>query len=326
MVFLNKGIFDIILLYMKEDDDMAKKPYNISSKAPTKSTKKAKRTTRTEKLESTTRIRIDKERLEDTSSLDTSFLEGRVDAQSRKKILNSKPVKKKSIDLSIIRNVILMVAFIVLLVFAVLGLMKHSTNNTKPKTKTVTEEKIIKVADDNYLFVGDYHTNNLNFDELDFHYTKISDNGYITRDVLDSIDNIYRNNPSKVFIELGMNDLNRGLENTEIITNLSEIIDGIKKNRTSAKIYVESLYPISTDNPDLVSEGINNERIIELNGMIKELANDKKVGYIDVFRELAVDDKLNDEYTENGLDLNMHGNEALWNLLSKVVDKDVEKD
>ena len=277
---------------------MTKKPYNLSSKPSSRKT--PRRTTRTkEKLENTTRIRVDKERLDDTSSLDTSFLEGRVDAQSRKKILNSKPSNKKSIDLSILRNLILIVVLIALLVVAVLGLMNRSTkhtNTTPTKVKTVTEEKIVKVADDNYLFVGDYHTNKLDFEDLDYHYTKIVDDGYDTRDILKNIEDIYRYNPSKVIIEVGMNDLNRGLEDVEIVTNLSEIIDGIKKNRSYAKIYIESLYPINTDNPDLVGKNVSNKRIIDLNSMIEEMAKDKDVEYIDIFREVAENDKLSDEY------------------------------
>ena len=69
-----------------------------------------------ETLENTMKIRIDRERLEDSESLDTSFLEGRVDAQSRKKVLNSKVSNKKHVDLTILRNIIVMVIFLVLLI------------------------------------------------------------------------------------------------------------------------------------------------------------------------------------------------------------------
>lgn len=306
---------------------MAKsKPYKISSK-PTVKKEPKKRTPRKikESIENTTRIRIDKERLNDVDSLDTSFLEGRVDAKSKKKVLNSKPVKRKSVDLSILRNVILTVLFIVLLVVAVLALLNRSTDSSKPKVKKVTEEKVVKIVDDNYIFVGDFHTDNLNFEDLDYHYTKLNNQDYKTEDLLNNIEDlVYRYNPSIVFIELGFNDLKDGVEAVDTVTILSEIIDNIKKNRAYTKIYIESIYPINSDvenfDEDLINENITNERINNLNEMIEELAKDKKVEYIDVYKELSLNDKLNEEYTDNGVYLNTNGYEKVLKLLKKVVD------
>ena len=307
-----------------------KKPYNVKTNSKKNTTRRKRVDETKKKLESTTRIRIDKERLNDIDSLDTSFLEGRVDAQNKKKVLNSKAKKEKSFDFTILRNVIGVAILIVLLILVVLALMNHSSDgNKKVRIKKVTEEKIVEVVDDNYLFVGDFHTNELNFDELDYHYTKLVDDSCVTEDILNGIDTIYRYNPSIVFIELGINDLDSNTESVDTITNLSEIIDGIKENRKSAKIYVESIYPINTDmeefNSDSLNESVTNDRIVELNKLIKELCDDKKVEYIDVNKELLDDDKLNEEYTDDGLHLNDEGKEKVWNLLKKVVDKNGNK-
>ena len=43
-----------------------------------------------EKLEATTRIRIDRNRLDDTKTLDTSFLEGRMDTKNVKAVKRQK--------------------------------------------------------------------------------------------------------------------------------------------------------------------------------------------------------------------------------------------
>lgn len=307
-----------------------KKPYNVKTNTTKTKTRKKRVDDTKKRLEETTRIRIDKERLNDVDSLDTSFLEGRVDVQNKKKVLNSKTKNKKTFDFTILRNVIGVAILIVLLILVVLALMNHSSDGSKKvRVKKVTEEKIVNVVDDNYLFVGDFHTNELNFDELDYHYTKLVEDSYVTEDVLNNIDNIYRYNPSLVFIELGLNDLDSNTETVDTITNLSEIIDGIKENRKSAKIYVESIYPINTDmegfDPDSLNESVTNDRIVDLNKSIKELCDDKKVEYIDVSRELLSDDKLNEEYTDDGLHLNDTGKEKVWNLLKKVVDKNGNK-
>ena len=64
----------------------SKKPYST----PKRTTKKKK--VDSKGLDVTTRIRVDEIRLNDSDSLDTSFLEGRVDRQAKK---NSKKVTEK---------------------------------------------------------------------------------------------------------------------------------------------------------------------------------------------------------------------------------------
>ena len=310
---------------------MAKnKPYNISSK-PVKKKPTRRSTTKKKELENTTRIRVDKDRLNDVSSLDTSFLEGRVDTTSKKKVLNSKVSNKKTFDFTIIRNIILTILVISLIVLIVLALMSHSATGEKTtKKKKKDNKQVVEIVDDNYLFVGDYHTNKLNFDDLDYHYNKICDDNYETSYLLDNLSTeVYRYNPSIVFIELGINDLNNEVEDVDIVTNLSEIIDGIKENRKYAKIYIESLYPINTEkegfDQSLIKEGITNGRIDKLNEMIKELSIDKDVEYIDVYKKLIKDNNLNEEYTDNGVYLNDEGYEVVLNLLRKVVDRNGNK-
>ena len=63
---------------------MSEKGRRSSSDSKNKSVK-AKKTNQSKKpnIEYTTRIRIDKERLEDSDSLDTSFLEGRIEKKFR---------------------------------------------------------------------------------------------------------------------------------------------------------------------------------------------------------------------------------------------------
>lgn len=81
------------------------------------------------KLEQTTRIRIDMDRINDSESLDTSFLEGKakrkIDKNNnlKKEILNN---KKHSSIISIIGKVFLFLIFLVLLLFLFYILMHNS--------------------------------------------------------------------------------------------------------------------------------------------------------------------------------------------------------
>ena len=59
--------------------------------------------------------------------------------------------------------------------------------------------------DNNYLFIGTFNTNRLDFND-DYHYIKVSEDNYNTNHILDDMTTqVYRYNPTYVFIELGIN-------------------------------------------------------------------------------------------------------------------------
>lgn len=292
-----------------------------------------RRSTSRKKLEQTTRIRIDNERLNDFDSLDTSFLEGRVeqkakkDKKYKKKLLNSST--KKSVDLTIIKNII---SFIVLLL-VIIGIVfilfnKTSTSSKKVKKEKEPEQKI--VMDKNYLFVGDFHTDKLDFSNLDYHYVKISDSNYKTTDLLEHItEDIYKYNPSIIFIQIGFNDLNEGINEADIATTINEIVDGIKENRKYAKIYLESVYPIGeTDEEknESLNDNIDNDKISSLNKLLKELSNDKKIEYLNIYDKLLERGKLSSEYSLDGIYLNEEGYRKVFAVLEQAIEKENAKE
>ena len=329
---------------------MAKKrPYNYSGNTRSNNNRKYKNNNRNngvrrnnynnkEKkidLEKTLSIKIDDERLNDVDTLDTSFLEGRMDKKPKsnkkykEKLLKNKGNNKKIIEhLKVLKNVFFGLAFICIIVLIGLILVNHSfdkTNKVKDTSNDDTsavEEK--KVIDDNYLFVGDFYTDKFNFDDLDYHYVKSVDKDLTTEKLLNDLDKkIYDFNPSHVFINVGINDLDDKKSNDEIIGNLENIIKGIKENRPYAKVFVESLYPINKDvskyDKDIIDEDIDNKRIKELNNKIKELCKDEKVEYLDLYSVLESDDKLNSDYTENGVYLNDKGYDTILEKINKIL-------
>ena len=121
---------------------------------------------------------------------------------------------------------------------------------------------------------------------------------------------IYDFNPSIVFIQVGSNDLkdNRSIE--DITNDYKKIIDNIKDNRPYAKIVINSLLPINKDNDDFDSDRVNDsysDDVVKLNSELKKLADDKNIDYIDLYNVLSEDNKLIDDYTDNGIDLNDEG-------------------
>ena len=297
-----------------------------------------KRTTRNKKIDNkkldvTTRIRVDEIRLNDSDSLDTSFLEGRVERQSRN---NTKKVAEKILKdnsdrirkLKVIKRLFFTIALvmcIILLIILLVNFIKEidfsKNNKTSNNVVQKTEEKEI---DNNFLFVGDFGTEEFNFDnfELDYHYVKKTDKKLTTEKLNNDLnDYIYKYNPSIVFLQVGIIDLDEDKSIDEIIDNYGKIIDSIKENRSYAEIYIESLYPINRDIEDfddeIIKSDIDNDDIKKLNSRLKTLAEEKKVKYIDLFSALENKGKLDEIYTDNGYLLNDDGYKQVYKYIIK---------
>lgn len=297
-----------------------------------------KRTTRNKKndnkkLDVTTRIRVDEIRLNDSDSLDTSFLEGRVERQSRN---NTKKVAEKILKdnsdrirkLKVIKRLFFTIALvmcIILLIILLVNFVKEIDFSKKNKTSNnVVQKTEEKEIDNNFLFVGDFGTEEFNFDnyDLDYHYVKKTDKKLTTKKLIDDInDYIYKYNPSIVFLQVGVIDLDEDKSVDEIIDNYGKIIDSIKENRSYAEIYIESLYPINRDIEDfddeIIKSDIDNDDIKKLNSRLKTLAEEKKVKYIDLFSALENKGKLDEIYTDNGYLLNDDGYKQVYKYIIK---------
>lgn len=85
----------------------------------------------------------------------------------------------------------------------------------------------------------------------------------------------------KVFLMFGTNEL--GWANSDsFISYYSDIIDKIHSAMPNAKIYIQSILPVTKSVNNKNENGINNKRIEEYNKLLKELANERSVNYLDI--------------------------------------------
>ena len=282
------------------------------------------------KLEDTVRIRIDDDRVNDVESLDTSFIDGKKkdkvkeNTKAKEKILTEKKDYSKVINT--IKYIIYVIAAICIVFLGVLALKKNNFFEKVDPTpiKEEVKEKKVKISD-NYLFVGDFYIKDMNLDDFLYPYVKVGDLEYTTKDLLDNIEkDVYVYNPSDVFIEIGFNDLDKDVSEEEIISNLEEIITGIKSNRVYANIYIESLYPIRKEKEK--DEKITNEKIVSLNKKIKDLTKSLEVNYIDMYKELLDEEELKEDYTDDGINLNEDGYKRVFKVINRIVEDEHEKD
>ncbi len=297
--------------------------------------KKEEKSKEKKNLDLTTRIRIDRARLNDTGTLDTSFLDSNKNVRKRDIIVEenllTKPVEEKKSHKFLKGFCLLLMAILVgFLTYYISAFYIHAP---KPKTKVKVETKEVEkvVIDENVVFLGDEITEDYDIDEYfeDHFVVNQGKKDAATKDILDKLEEkVYQYNPSKIFLLIGINDLgNDDISNDDIVDNIEEIIKDIQGGRPYAKIYVESILPINDSDDDKIDEdvidGRTNRDIKEVNEKLQEIAKELDVMYIDLFSELVDDDdKLDLDYTTDGLHISEKGYREITKKLLNYIEEE----
>ncbi len=186
------------------------------------------------------------------------------------------------------------------------------------------------VLDENVVFFGDSITSGYKIEEFYPKNNVINSGtgGDTTEDLLERMEDVYKYNPSKVFILIGINDLNRGKSIDEILDNIQRIVNNIKTNREYTNIYIESVYPINRnvfeDKDYSFNNDISNDTIKELNDRLSNLCKENSIQYVDVYNNLIDSEgNLKKDYTKEGLHLTDLGYFKVTSSLSKYIDEEL---
>jgi lysophospholipase L1-like esterase len=170
-------------------------------------------------------------------------------------------------------------------------------------------------------FVGDSHTEAFELNEY-LHNPLVRNRGVwgdISSSVLNRINEISTSKPKKIFLMIGVNDICSGISPVNCFRNISSIIKIVKTVSPETIIYIESVLPTS------VSIGKTNKsalpKIVELNKMIKQLNDGKKVKFINLFPSFLNNSALNQIYSFDGMHLNGNGYLKFAQLLSPYVNE-----
>ena len=193
-------------------------------------------------------------------------------------------------------------------------------------TNKITD-KIQKInKNENIVFVGDsifdwYPTEKI-FSDLPIVNTGIA--GNVTTDILNNIEKrIYQYNPTKVFINIGTNDIqfedDSEEKNEEVANNIIKIAEETKKHWQKSEIYIVSIYPVNNNYGE--AKGRHISEIKSINSKLEAYCIDKdNITYIDVFDEFKNDEEMLDtDYTNDGLHPNGLGYAKLTEILMKYI-------
>jgi len=119
--------------------------------------------------------------------------------------------------------------------------------------------------------------------------------------------------PSKIFIELGTNDLDLFHTTERILLNYGRLIDTLQSTCPDTKIYVQSVLPVANSNSQMPSycSPQRNKQIQELNKVLENLTRTKRCTYIDAHGQFTTKGQINPKYAVDGVHLSGEGY-LLW--------------
>lgn len=132
--------------------------------------------------------------------------------------------------------------------------------------------------------------------------------------VLERLGDIVIREPSKLFIEIGINDVAQNIPASITVKNILTIVERVRSKSPKTKFYVMSALPHNDKAQKKYPEIFHkDEQVNLLNKKLKQKARKGKFSYIDFNKELLdVDGKLDTKYAKSdGLHLNETGYQLL---------------
>lgn len=150
--------------------------------------------------------------------------------------------------------------------------------------------------------------------------------GFLSYELLSVIDVCATDlQPSKVFINIGTNDLSwSSIPISALMDNYDTIISAIESAVPNVRIYLMAYYPV---NYEAASEEMKeclkirtNEKITAANAEVRKLAEKHGQRYIDINRSLKDEQgRLKAEYTIEGMHINEDGYRAIYDDIMAFV-------
>ena len=249
--------------------------------------------------------------------------------KKRKSRKNIRSKNNKVLKRIICGQSILILVLILSFVLYALNTKSEIKNMEKDKDQAVEEVKTKQGK--NYVFLGDSITDWYPFSEFFDRSIPIINSGfagYNTKKLLnhDLYDAVYRYNPTKVFIQIGTNDIGNNESSVdEAYDNIVKLINDIQENRPYAEIYIESIYPVNQACEKTVKSTTgerDNADIISLNDKLRTYCKENEIKYIDMYKELVDENgNLKSEYTLDGLHLSTEGYSKVSDVLKNYIEE-----
>jgi predicted alpha-1,2-mannosidase len=170
------------------------------------------------------------------------------------------------------------------------------------------------------IMLGNSITNGAEWHEL-FGIPNIKNRGIggdDTDGILERLDEVTLSKPSRIFIMIGTNDLANAKTVDHVLENYRKILEQIREQSPGTWVYVQSVLPTE----DAIHTSRKNTDIMEINRRLETLAGEMDMVYIDLYSFFVTEDnKLDPDYSIDGLHLNGAGYQLWKKLIEKYINE-----
>ena len=134
---------------------------------------------------------------------------------------------------------------------------------------------------------------------------------------------IIASKPKKIFIEIGLNDIDLQVPQTKIIAAYTRLLDTLKTTCPAAKLYLQSLLPVADSSAYLSSycSPQTNKTIVAVNDALRRLAAQKACPFIDLHERFVQNGELAPKYSVDGVHLSGKGYQLWTEILKPYVEE-----
>ena len=157
----------------------------------------------------------------------------------------------------------------------------------------------------NAVFIGDAIAEGISYyGHLDSNHV-VADSNMTTTKAINRVSEVAAQKPDKVYIMMGLNDLNYNNKTVDSIAeSYEELVAELKSELPSARIYVIAVTPITKSCEDKTSINITMTNVEALNQKLKTMAGTSGAFFVDMNPALQdASGYLNSDVTSNGLNL-----------------------
>ncbi|MGZ5255569.1 MAG: glycoside hydrolase family 20 zincin-like fold domain-containing protein, partial [Flavitalea sp.] len=170
----------------------------------------------------------------------------------------------------------------------------------------VSHFKTLPQTKHDIIFAGNSITEGAEWNEL-FNNNKIKNQGIsgdISAGIIHRIETVIKNNPAKIFLSIGTNDLARGITVDSILKNIFWIADYVHEKSPATNLYVQSILPVNDVFKKFTGHTNKGSQIKIINESLQKNAVRKHYTYINLHSQFADESgKLATRYTNDGLHL-----------------------
>ncbi|WP_167616680.1 GDSL-type esterase/lipase family protein [Maribellus sediminis] len=157
------------------------------------------------------------------------------------------------------------------------------------------------------IFLGNSITNGAEWNELfpDKHVKNRGISGDRTTGLYDRLNAILPGQPKKIFLLIGINDLQHGASVDSVVHGIIRIAERVKTESPNTTLFIQSILPVNDQFGKFPNHTNKGPEIIEINKHIKRYCLENKLTFIDLYKYFKNkdDEKMNPEYTNDGLHL-----------------------